>query len=70
MGRANAGKTTILEKVCGVARATKTIIYDKDGNRIKQSVNHLMPSLEMYPLTCNDNREACMILSIKSHTLG
>ena len=23
----------------------------------------------MYPFTCNDNREACMILSIKLHTL-
>ena len=34
MGRANAGKTTILEKVCGVARATKTIIYDKDGELV------------------------------------
>jgi hypothetical protein len=31
IGRANAGKTTILEKVCGVAKATKPIIYDKDG---------------------------------------
>jgi len=31
IGRANAGKTTILEKVCGVARGTKPIIYDKDG---------------------------------------
>ncbi|KAF8342425.1 hypothetical protein F5887DRAFT_1135561 [Amanita rubescens] len=31
IGRANAGKTTILEKVCGVAKGTKTSIYDKDG---------------------------------------
>ena len=31
MGRANAGKTTILEKVCGVAKGTKPIIYDNDG---------------------------------------
>jgi hypothetical protein len=31
IGRANAGKTTILEKVCGVAKGTKPIIYDKDG---------------------------------------
>ena len=36
-----------------------------------------MPSLEVhndvwpmyYPFTCSDNREACMILSIKLHTL-
>ena len=31
IGRANAGKTTILEKVCGVAKGTKSIIYDKNG---------------------------------------
>jgi GTPase SAR1 family protein len=31
IGRANAGKTTILEKMCGVAKGTKPIIYDKDG---------------------------------------
>ena len=32
IGRANAGKTTILEKVCAVAKGTKPIIvYDKEG---------------------------------------
>jgi len=32
IGRANAGKTTILEKVCGVAKGTEPIIiYDKMG---------------------------------------
>ncbi|KAF8334528.1 hypothetical protein F5887DRAFT_892641 [Amanita rubescens] len=31
IGRANAGKRTILEKVCGVAKGTKPMIYDKDG---------------------------------------
>ncbi|KAF8319540.1 hypothetical protein F5887DRAFT_1218755, partial [Amanita rubescens] len=46
LGRANAGKTTILEKVCGVAKATKPIIYDKDCNQLEHSVIHLMPSLE------------------------
>ncbi|KAF8348741.1 hypothetical protein F5887DRAFT_1129819 [Amanita rubescens] len=46
IGRANAGKTTILEKVCGVSKGTKPIIHDKDGNQLEQSVFHLMPSLE------------------------
>ncbi|KAF8341095.1 hypothetical protein F5887DRAFT_888141, partial [Amanita rubescens] len=45
IGRANAGKTTILEKVCGIAKGTKPIICDKDGNQLEQSVIHLMPSL-------------------------
>ena len=32
IGRANAGKTTILEKVCGVAKGTQPIIiYDEEG---------------------------------------
>jgi len=31
IGRANAGKTTILEKVCGVARGTISMIYDQNG---------------------------------------
>jgi hypothetical protein len=96
IGRANAGKTTILEKVCGVAKGTKPIIYDKDGkvtlnffvlpltvvflagNQLEQSAIHLMPSLEVSQIIndvwdglflCNDNREACIILSIKLHTL-
>jgi GTPase SAR1 family protein len=34
IGRANAGKTTILEKVCGIAKGTKSIIYDKDGKSV------------------------------------
>ena len=35
IGRANAGKTTILEKVCGVAAGTQPIIYDKHGVELK-----------------------------------
>ena len=32
IGRANAGKTTILEKVCGVAKGTKPIVvYDEES---------------------------------------
>jgi ABC-type uncharacterized transport system ATPase subunit len=36
IGRANAGKTTILEKVCGVAQGTNPIIYDEHGDQLKQ----------------------------------
>ncbi len=32
MGRANAGKTTILEKVCGVEKGTMpVVVYGADG---------------------------------------
>jgi hypothetical protein len=31
IGRANAGKTTILEKVCGVGKGTKPTIFDEHG---------------------------------------
>ena len=34
IGRANAGKTTILEKVCGVAKETEPIIYDNHGKPV------------------------------------
>ena len=60
IGRANAGKTTILEKVCGVAQGTKPIIVKhkvvlksklsapirKLLNR-KASATHLTPSMEV-----------------------
>lgn len=34
IGRANAGKTTILEKICGVAPGSARITYDQDGVEI------------------------------------
>ena len=37
IGRANAGKTTILEKVCGVGKGTKPLIYDKNGKSSRNS---------------------------------
>ncbi|KDQ53136.1 hypothetical protein JAAARDRAFT_183441 [Jaapia argillacea MUCL 33604] len=37
IGRANAGKTTILQKVCNAKPGTKPIIYDKDGNKLRSS---------------------------------
>ncbi|KAF8715316.1 hypothetical protein AX14_012626, partial [Amanita brunnescens Koide BX004] len=45
IGRANAGKTTILEKVCGVQQGTKPIIYDESGKQLALSETHLMPSM-------------------------
>ncbi|KAF8334346.1 hypothetical protein F5887DRAFT_886042 [Amanita rubescens] len=44
IGRANAGKTTILEKVCGVTKGAKPIIYDE--HELVASGIHLMPSME------------------------
>jgi GTP-binding protein EngB required for normal cell division len=46
IGRANAGKTTILEKVCGVAKGTHPmIIYDKIGksNEIPCTFSYYVP---------------------------
>ena len=43
MGRANAGKTTILEKVCGVAKGTQPIIiHDKEGKLDKSPMYFLI----------------------------
>ena len=38
IGRANAGKTTILEKVCGVAQGTQPIIYDENGVELEANI--------------------------------
>ncbi|KAF8743561.1 hypothetical protein AX14_002110 [Amanita brunnescens Koide BX004] len=46
IGRANAGKTTILEKVCGVEKGTKPIIYDKNGLQLEPTEIHLIPSID------------------------
>jgi GTPase SAR1 family protein len=48
IGRANAGKTTILEKVCGVAQGTKPIIYDERGVEIK-AINNPKPGPKLNP---------------------
>ena len=37
IGRANAGKTTILEKVCGVGKGTKPIIIHNRKGRLDES---------------------------------
>ena len=46
IGRANAGKTTILEKVCGVAEGTQPIIYDEHAVELKANIT---PKLESKP---------------------
>ncbi|KAM6493818.1 hypothetical protein JOM56_010179 [Amanita muscaria] len=49
-GRANAGKTTILEKVCKVGHDTKPIVYDRKGKKIDtwwfkiKQKHHLSPT--------------------------
>ncbi|KAH9947595.1 hypothetical protein B0H21DRAFT_691601 [Amylocystis lapponica] len=42
MGRANAGKTTILRKVCNVNPDTKPIVYNKKGKKIFLAYQLLM----------------------------
>ena len=36
MGKANAGKMTILRKVCNAKPDAKPVIYDAEGKRVKQ----------------------------------
>ena len=36
IGKANAGKTTILRKVCNAKPDAKPVIYDAEGKRVKQ----------------------------------
>jgi septin family protein len=39
IGKANAGKTTILRKVCNATPDAKPIIYDAEGKKIVQEVS-------------------------------
>ncbi|KAF8351702.1 hypothetical protein F5887DRAFT_912399 [Amanita rubescens] len=58
MGRANAGKTTILEKVCGVARGTQPIIiYDMSNEEINPNETHMIPSIEVLKSGARDELE-------------
>ena len=38
IGKANAGKTTILHKVCNEKSDTKPVIYDAEGNEVRQDL--------------------------------
>jgi len=38
IGKANAGKTTILRKVCNAKPDTKPIIYDAEGKEVPQEI--------------------------------
>ena len=54
IGRANAGKTTILEKVCGVDQGTTPVIYDENGVELKApkpGVRLLAPIKQIFNLT-------------------
>jgi GTPase SAR1 family protein len=41
IGKANAGKTTILRKVCNAKPDAKPIIYDKKGKEVKVRLGNL-----------------------------
>ena len=41
IGKANAGKTTILRKVCNAKPDTKPIIYDPEGKKVGHGVSLL-----------------------------
>ena len=39
IGKANAGKTTILRKVCNAKPDAKPIIYDAEGKEVRQEIS-------------------------------
>jgi len=43
IGKANAGKTTILRKVCNAKPDAKPIIYDAKGKEVKVRLGNLAP---------------------------
>jgi GTPase SAR1 family protein len=44
MGKANAGKTTILRKVCNAKPDAKPIVYDAEGNEVQQEIQQEIPT--------------------------
>jgi len=45
IGKANAGKTTILRKVCNAKADAKPIIYDPQGKKVGQGVSQVLAVL-------------------------
>jgi len=43
IGKANAGKTTILRKVCNAKPNTKPIIYNAEGEEVRQESTMVCP---------------------------
>ena len=39
IGKANAGKTTILRKVCNAKPDAKPIVYDAEGKEVRQEIS-------------------------------
>ncbi|EIW77621.1 hypothetical protein CONPUDRAFT_61661 [Coniophora puteana RWD-64-598 SS2] len=51
IGRANAGKTTILQKVCNVDEDTQPVVFDEKGRKVSlaQRGRHDISHQVMYP---------------------
>ena len=41
IGKANAGKTTILRKMCNAKPNAKPVIYDADGKKVRQGSSNV-----------------------------
>ena len=59
IGKANAGKTTILRKVCNAKPDAQPIVYDAKGKEVKQALTKVGPS-----------RESCILGEKNNKTLG
>jgi len=60
IGRANAGKTTILEKVCGVTKGTKPIVYDQNGVELEGMLHFHVYTVGLPFDTNNQNFLQCI----------
>ena len=49
IGKANAGKTTILRKVCNAKPDAKPVIFDSEGKKVRQQVS--LENLQATPKT-------------------
>ena len=62
IGKANAGKTTILRKVCNAKPDAKPVIYDAEGKRVKQDSTKV--GLENLMISLGANWQVIQLFSL------
>ena len=62
IGKANAGKTTILRKVCNAKPDAKPIVYDAKGKEVRQEIS-IKVRLGNFAVFAKINHKVIMIVS-------
>ena len=63
MGKANAGKTTILRKVCNAKPDAQPIVYDAEGKKVRQELPTKVRLGNLTVLAKTNHKDLIMIAS-------